>query len=333
MVHTQLAEDDLDTAPTQSMVRQIQQEQLEAWVEGLTTQQYVFGIQAKGNRFAFGPLRRAKDLRLDYDVSMLSPKKYFQPLQETLMKFTKGTNSFEPVVEDEPFIILGVHPYDVVAISQMDLIFSTDRPDIHYLSRRQNATIIATDIQTASANIFASCMGTATVDHGFDILLTKVGEWYVVDARTEKGLALMGPLQDADEASEAVLARREQFWEDARKLFIRHQLKVKPQQLPDLLAHSYEHPLWNQRAKQCFSCGSCTMVCPTCYCFNVEDEVAWDLNNGERIRKWDSCQLHDFAEVAGGHNFRKHLEERFRHRFYRKGKYLWERAKQAPVRE
>lgn len=310
------------------IVKQVEHDVLNAWVDVLVKQHYVFGVQAKDSRFAFGPLRRATDLRLDYDVSILSPKKYFQPLQETIVRFTKGSGSFEPVVEDEPFILLGVHPYDVVAISQMDAVFSADSADIHYLSRRQNATIIASDIQTASGNIFASCMGTATVQSGFDILLTKVGDQYVVDARTEKGLALMDPLADAPEAAEVALARREQFWEDARKLFVRHQLKCEPHDLPDLLGHSYEHPLWNERAARCFSCGSCTLVCPTCYCFNVEDEVAWDLDNGQRIRKWDSCQLYDFAEVAGGHNFRKHLEERFRHRFYRKGKYMWDRAKQ-----
>ena len=88
-------------------------------------------------------------------------------------------------------------------------------------------------------------------------------------------------------------------------MFIRHRLDCTPQDLPDLLARSYEHPIWSERAAQCFSCGSCTMVCPTCYCFDVQDEVAWDLQQGERVRTWDACLLHDFAEVAGGHNFRR----------------------------
>jgi len=32
--------------------------------------------------------------------------------------------------------------------------------------------------------------------------------------------------------------------------------------------------------------------------------------------------LREFASVAGGHNFRKRTAERFRHRYYRKGKYV-----------
>jgi formate hydrogenlyase subunit 6/NADH:ubiquinone oxidoreductase subunit I len=307
------------------IIKQVDQSGLNAWIDSVIQQHVVFGIQVKGSRFAFGPLAKAEDLRLDYDVAMLSPKKYLQPLTETIVKFAKGKGAYEAVVEDKPFIILGVHPYDLAAISQMDTVFSADRPDIHYLSRRRNATIIASDIQNASPNIFASCMGTATAQDGFDILLTKVGDIYVVDARTEKGEALMGALAAAPNATAATLARREQFWEDARKLFAKHKLDCTPEDLPNLLTEASEHPVWEEKSALCFSCGSCTMVCPTCYCFNVEDEVAWDLDKGERVRKWDSCQLHNFAEVAGGHNFRKQVKERYRHRFYRKGKYLWDR--------
>jgi formate hydrogenlyase subunit 6/NADH:ubiquinone oxidoreductase subunit I len=37
--------------------------------------------------------------------------------------------------------------------------------------------------------------------------------------------------------------------------------------------------------------------------------------------------LPEFAKVASGENFREHKEQRFRHRMYRKGKYLVERYK------
>ena len=50
-----------------------------------------------------------------------------------------------------------------------------------------------------------------------------------------------------------------------------------------------------------------------------------NLKEGERYRQWDGCMLADFAAVAGGGNFRKDRESRFRHRMYRKGKYVPER--------
>lgn len=100
---------------------------------------------------------------------------------------------------------------------------------------------------------------------------------------------------------------------------------MKPQELPALLEESYDHPIWEEKARLCFSCGSCTLVCPTCYCFDIRDEVNWDLTSGRRLRTWDGCQLRGFALVAGGHNFRADKTDRYRHRYYRKGKYVPEK--------
>jgi ferredoxin len=95
--------------------------------------------------------------------------------------------------------------------------------------------------------------------------------------------------------------------------------------LSTLMAQSYDNALWEKLADICLACGQCTLVCPTCFCFNVYDEVELDLQDGERWRRWDSCQLDEFARVAGDENFREHQAARLRHRFMRKGRYLLER--------
>lgn len=297
---------------------------LHKWVAALIQRGRVYAPQARGNRFAFDLLRRPEDLRLDHDVTILSPRKYLMPAEEVLVRFTR-TGEFRSADESEPIILLGVHPYDVAAIGQMDRYFSQDHPDLHYLARRRNVTLIACDVQNPSEHVFAGCLGTATVREGFDLLLTLVGDHYVVESRTPAGYALLeaaGQLPDADPVS---LGRREQVWADAQKLLRRQTLHPDPADLPALLERSYDHPVWAAKSKECFSCGSCTLVCPSCFCFDVQDEISWDLANGARCRHWDSCLLCDFALVAGGHNFRKERGERYRHRFYRKGKYMAER--------
>ena len=80
----------------------------------------------------------------------------------------------------------------------------------------------------------------------------------------------------------------------------------------------YDGKTWQEVGKKCVSCGNCTAVCPTCYCFDVQDEVKLDVTGGERKRIWDSCQLEEFAEVSGGENFREERASRQRHRYYRK---------------
>jgi formate hydrogenlyase subunit 6/NADH:ubiquinone oxidoreductase subunit I len=86
-------------------------------------------------------------------------------------------------------------------------------------------------------------------------------------------------------------------------------------------------PLWAELGERCLACAACTQVCPTCFCFDVRDEVELDLRRGRRVRAWDSCQLDEFATVAGGHDFRKSRGLRLRHRFMRKGKYILEAHK------
>jgi formate hydrogenlyase subunit 6/NADH:ubiquinone oxidoreductase subunit I len=102
-------------------------------------------------------------------------------------------------------------------------------------------------------------------------------------------------------------------------------LPMERDEVPAFLSGKEHHEIWEKLAKKCFSCGSCVMVCPTCYCFDVQDEVDLSLKTGNRIRTWDGCTLKDFALTAGGHNFRKTAADRIRHRLYRKQKYLMER--------
>jgi sulfhydrogenase subunit beta (sulfur reductase) len=305
-------------------IKKLDKKTFDKWVEACVKKHRVYGVQAKDDRFAFAPLSNSRDLRLDYDVTILPPKKYFQPQQETLLRFDRK-EGFESVFDEEPFVLFGVHPYDMVAILQTDKLFAEGQCDAHYFRRREKATIVASDVQTASQNVFAGCMGTATIDDGFDILVTKIDSDYLVDIRTEKGQALAESIAKAPDADEMSLKLRKLVWADNTKLLQKHKLKINTDILPKLLERSYEHPVWEEKAKLCYSCGSCNLVCPTCYCFDVRDDVEWDLQKGRRFRVWDGCLLSEFASVAGGHNFRRHREDRYRHRYYRKGKYIPEK--------
>jgi len=306
------------------MVKKIDLPALDLWIAGLIEQYETIGVQANADDFIFATLKRASDLRLDYDVTILPPKMLFQPQWEELLTYTE-TEGYQSVIDSTPFVIVGVHPYDLVAISQMDEIFYQNNPDLRYCSRRENATIVAVDVQNISPNTFAGFMGTAYVTEGYDILLTRIGEHYLVDAATEKGHAILGSVAQADDAVDADLDRRRKVWEDNNKRLRRRELRADPSTWGKLLDESYEHPVWDEKARLCFSCGSCTLVCPTCYCFDIRDDVGWDLRRAQRSRVWDGCMLRDFTAVAGGLNFRKDVVARYRHRYYRKGKYVPDR--------
>lgn len=307
---------------------------LQEWVDGLIRSQKVYGVQAKADlsgvalakpdRFIFAELAKASDLRLDYDVTLLPPKYYFQPPCEVLLEFS-GSSEFKSVLAQEKIVLLGVHPYDMAAVNQMDKIFSSDNYDAHYMNRRRNAVIIGCDVQNPSPNVFAGYMNTAVVRQGFDILLTYIGDGYLAEALTEQGNRLMEDIKDLKEADAKSVKLREEVWKKNRLILRRHELHVPLNDLSALLERSYDHPVWEEKGQKCFSCGSCNLVCPTCYCFDVRDEMQWDLRHGVRCRVWDGCLLRDFATVSGGHNFRRKKAERYRHRYYRKGKYVPEK--------
>jgi len=82
------------------------------------------------------------------------------------------------------------------ALNQLDKLFSQDNFDSHYMKRRHNATIVACDIVIPSQNVFASSMGTATVKDGFDVLLTDIGNSFVMESGSKKGDSLIARAQD-----------------------------------------------------------------------------------------------------------------------------------------
>ncbi|MBI4733984.1 MAG: 4Fe-4S dicluster domain-containing protein [Rubrobacteridae bacterium] len=78
-----------------------------------------------------------------------------------------------------------------------------------------------------------------------------------------------------------------------------------------------DEDFWKKLTEKCLSCGACTFICPTCYCFDVRDEG--NVNTGDRYRRWDSCMFFQYNRAAGGHNPRdahwKRMRQRMLHKF------------------
>ncbi|GAF67855.1 unnamed protein product, partial [marine sediment metagenome] len=304
--------------------------ELGRFVERMLTDQPVMGVTIKegtDNRFVFAPLRSAAELRLDYDVTILPPKKYLLPPRETLVEFKlDGTPSAEPCIPElSPGVLLGVHPYDMLAINQLDRLMSETNPDPNYLARRGALTIIGVDPVRPGDRAFWGAIGCDTVEEGFDLWLTGIGNAYVVEVGSKKGAALLDQYADSRDATSKDLQARLEVREGLKELGTTCAVRFSPAELPGILRRSFDRGIWEEKAHKCLSCGSCNLVCPTCYCFDVKDEVDISLKTAQRYRIWDGCVLEDFAKVAGDENFREERLQRYRHRFYRKGMYLYDK--------
>jgi sulfite reductase subunit B len=282
----------------------------------------VVGVKSKGKRYVFDQLENASELRLDHDVTIISPKKYFLPQYETLMKYDLEKQfEVKPNNEIKPRIIIGIHPYDVIALEQMDKVYLDSQKDDFYKKRRENTILIASDIQNVSDRSFASSMKTNIANNGFDLLLTNIENKYTVTIGSEKGKRLLEKYAKVENAKESDIKKIDI---NRKKINNQYKKKVKlpKEEWPSILVENYDSGIWEERSDKCIECTSCTIVCPTCYCYDVKDEVSLNLKTGNRTRTWDGCMLRNFTKVGSGEVFREDVKARYRHRFFRKGNYL-----------
>ncbi len=305
----------------------IEKKNFPPFLDNLIKAMDVVGVKEKiPGKFEYAPLEDSSELCLDYDVTILPPKKYLLPTRESLVKFTRGENTgCEAVFDGKPLAIVGVHPYDIKAISQLDRIFADQNPDEHYAKRRKDKIIIGSDVKRPYRFAFCGSMKSALVEYGYDLLLTDIGDRYVLAVGTKKGAELLSAHAEYRAATEEEISRRSAIRKSIVASYNENTVLAAYEELPELLAGEAGKGLFDELAEKCLSCGSCNLVCPTCYCFDVLDEVSLNLAEGERFRKWDGCLLDGFALVATGENFREDRADRIKHRLSRKGRYIYEK--------
>jgi sulfhydrogenase subunit beta (sulfur reductase) len=154
---------------------------------------------------------------------------------------------------------------------------------------------------------------------GYDLFFTDLGDRFMIHVNTQKAEEIVEEFGLA-KASPGDMTALEKIREAKRGVF-RNEIGVDARKLPEMFAKGAKAKVWEDVGRRCVSCGNCTNVCPTCYCFDMADTINLDMKTGSRGRTWDSCQFETFAAVAGGENFREERSDRQRHRFSRKFKF------------
>ena len=271
----------------------------------------VFGPRKKDVAHVFGEIKSGREIDLKYRTTILPPKKIFHPPRETLFYFSrkKGFSIDQTRKESRKVLLIGVHACDLNAILRLDKFFAEEFEDTLYLDRRKNSVIMALNCTEIGENCFCHSMGTGPECRaGFDLLMTDLGNRYLIEVGTDAGGRLLRPF-DLPKAGERDLEEKERRLADAKKRFKKF---IDRDGLAEAAAKSFDHSIWEELARVDLSCGSCSLVCPTCYCYDVLDRIDLQLQHGERIRELDSCQLLEYASVAMGGNFRSERKDRIR---------------------
>ncbi len=262
------------------------------------------------------------DVALDFDQTRQSVRDVVEPQSEVLLTYGGKTGSFcrETLPKGTRRIVLWCRPCEARAVSFLDDNFD-DAPskDPYYSSRRGSVLMIGLGCGEPFPYCFCSSVGGDPfgVDE-LDILMTRIGGGYLLAPFTERG-------REVEKAAGGLL-RAPSKGEEEEAVGTQEAARVRlsgrvprAMEAPGRLANLFDSPIWKKWGEKCIGCGICTYLCPTCWCFDINDIES--KGKGYRLRTWDSCQFPLFTLHTSGHNPRPDKASRVRQRVMHKFSY------------
>jgi sulfhydrogenase subunit beta (sulfur reductase) len=267
----------------------------------------------------FELITNPNEVVLDLKNQPNSPKRAIFPQTEILFVFDKSNAAKEPQgrAGQKQQIVFGIRPCDARGFHLLDPVFEKEYPDPYFIQKRQSTILIGIQCSEPYSNCFCTSVGgNPSSSEGLDILLTDLGEQYFFEVVTSKGEQL------AKEAV-AVLSSptsQQQTEKEKRSEMANQKIRrtIDTDGIASKIKKHFDDSLWKELSEKCISCGICTYTCPTCHCFDIQDERV--KGKAHRLRIWDSCMFPEYTLHASGHNPRPTRAERLRNRIYHKFK-------------
>lgn len=294
-------------------------------IERLMSRYRVYAPVKDGRYYEFAALKEAGAADLGFKNTRMSPKGVFHPQAERMFEYSLAKDDPEVNIVKEtpkdfsPQVILGIRPCDAKAFTLDDANFCSDKfKDPWWAKRREATTLIGLACNSPSSTCFCTTVNTGPFDTtGLDAMLVDTGDGYALQVLTEKGKNVLG-IVDLKPAPAQVAGKIEELKAGAEK-------SIATAFDPAAIAQKdvleiFNAPIWDEIHFGCLNCGTCTFMCPTCWCFDIQDEVQ-EGAKGDRLRLWDSCMFSLFTFHGSGHNPRAQKVQRVRQRFMHKLKY------------
>lgn len=243
----------------------------------------------------YGVQRRTDDCLFGFVVGPHSWKKFLHPPEEIIWSSDPKSQP-----SNERFAFVGVRPCDLAAIERFDDVMMGEFTDNTYAERRRDAFVIAVNCTEPGGTCFCTSMGTGPgAQQGFDLAVTEIlddhGHEFVVSVGSDVGQAVIQRVPHRP-ATEADSTKEGQLIDQAARSMGR---ALDTTDIKDLLYRNAESDRWDVIARRCLSCSNCTMVCPTCFCTDVDDSLSL-TGEATRTRRWVSCFGIDFSYIHGG---------------------------------
>jgi sulfhydrogenase subunit beta (sulfur reductase) len=287
----------------------LKKENLNVFLEAVSAGGELWAPVKKGPKHAFAPIQDLGQIELVTTRTILPPKKLMVPPSFTM--FTMRGNEYrETLTHVKRRILFGIHPCDIHGLLTLDKLFMQNFPDPYYIEARKATLILGLSCRP-DEHCLAKWTATHVAEEGFDLFFNDLGSVFLVFIGSSKGddiVRLKPDLFDEKVSDDDIQAYVK--WQKERDAAYRPGFDFVT--MPRLMELKYKDPFWEKAGKACLACGGCSMVCPTCNCYNVADRKIPGEKPGERVRQWDACTLHDYSLVAGGENFREHKRSRLK---------------------
>jgi ferredoxin len=254
-------------------------------------------------------------------VPVNSIKDFLMPRSEVIGRYTIDGDDFtlqDASAEAARTVVLAARPCDAAGLALLDAVMNWDFKDEFYNARRAATTVITVGCSTADEYCFCTSVGGAPDGtSGADAVLRPAdgGKRFVFEPLTDKAQAVLqaagGLLTEGQAAPDAPANVEKRF---------------EVQAVTDWLAGNFDSQLWTQLSLACMGCGACAYACPTCHCFDIQDEST--ATKAVRLRNWDTCAAALFTLHASGHNPRHDQSARWRQRVMHKFSYIPQRFAQ-----
>ena len=266
--------------------------------------------RAKQNIVVVGHVDGLEDVNLDVLLPDLPPKHLVFPQSEDTARFRLSPpRDVEPLSDAERVLAFGLRDCDARGIHSIDPVFLDEPADPHYAARRERLALVGIACNRPAPGCrCTSCGGGPHATEGLDLQLVDLGCEYLARPVTARGRELLSALDGLTSKTAVAHAKKADGLARAAEAGM---TKVETTDAAALYAR-FEDLLWKRHAAPCIRCGTCTFVCPTCHCFDIED-IEY-VRRGRRFRCWDACMFWEYSLHASGHNPRPTRSHRWRNR-------------------
>jgi sulfhydrogenase subunit beta (sulfur reductase) len=302
----------------------IDKKEFDSGLDALEASYRLFGPVKDNDAYSFAALKAGQKPDFSFGNSRLSPKWILFPQSEEIINFTLDETRDDHHImketpkDDSPRAVFGMRPCDAKSITLLNLNFDTpEYKDPYWINALKTTTFVGLACDNPAGTCFCTSVGCGPYnEEGLDVMLVDTGEAFLAKAITAKGESLLASAGWRTPAEASADLEAKKAAAEAKIVSSVPTDNLRATEILDL----YSAPFWEDISFACLNCGTCTYTCPTCWCFDIQDEVHGKM--GKRFKNWDSCMFPLFTIHTTGHNPRGTKLQRVRQRFMHKLKYF-----------